>query len=188
MAAGEGPPPLSSLSLLRAIDRLSFALAVVAMAMLIGLTFAMVYEAVARYAFTAPTRLSYDVSYMLNGGLILMAAAFTLSGNNHVRVDFLSARLPVRTQHAVNLAFYGLLFLPALGACTWAAIAEAWHAAETGQLEPVSPWRPKIWPFYTAVAVGLLGLWLQTLAEALRHAVGIARPAAVRPPTQSVPH
>ncbi|MBM3503098.1 MAG: TRAP transporter small permease subunit [Alphaproteobacteria bacterium] len=176
------------MAFLRAIDRLSFAFAVIAMAMLIGLVFSMVYEATARYAFNAPTRWSYDVSYMLNGGLIFLAAAFTLTGNNHVRIDFLSTRLPVRGQHAINFAVYALLFLPILGACTWAAIAAAWNAAITGELEPVSAWRPKIWPFYTAVATGLAGLWLQALTEALRHAVGIIQPGNVRSPAQSVPH
>jgi TRAP-type mannitol/chloroaromatic compound transport system permease small subunit len=125
---------------------------------------------------------------MLNGGLFLMAAAFTLSGNNHVRIDFLSARLSVGRQHAINLAVLVLMFLPALGATTYAAAAEAWDAMRTGKLEPVSPWAPKIWPFYTAVAVGLGALWLQSVAEAVRHAIGLAASAAVRAPNQSVPH
>ena len=172
---------------LTAVDRLSFAFAVLAMAMLAGLVFAMVYEAAARYLFTAPTRWSYDVSYMLNGGLFMIAAAFTMSGNNHVRIDFLSARLPVRSQHAINAAVLVLLFLPALGATTWAAGREAWDALLTGKLEPVSPWAPKIWPFYSVIAVGLGALWLQCLAEAVRHGIGTIIPGAVRPPTQSVP-
>lgn len=174
--------------LLKAADRLSFACTLAAMAMILGLITSMLYEVVARYAFNAPTLWSYDVSYMLNGGLFLLGAALTLARNNHVRIDFLSSRLPVPVQHAGNFLFYVLLFLPALGAATWAAIDSAWMAAATGKLEAVSPWKPKVWPFYTVVAVGLAALWLQCLAETVRHAIGWRHPEAVRPPTVSGAH
>ena len=101
--------------LLKAADRLSFACSRLAMVMILGLIFSMLYEVVARYAFNAPTIWSYDVSYMLNGSLFILGAGWTLANNNHVRIDFLSGRLPVPLQHAGNLVFYILLFLPALG-------------------------------------------------------------------------
>lgn len=175
-------------SLLKAADRLSYACTLVAMAMILGLIVSMLYEVVARYAFNAPTLWSYDVSYMLNGGLFLLGAAWTLANNNHVRIDFLSSRLPVPAQHAGNFLFYVLLFLPALGAATVAAIDEARIAAMTGKLEAVSPWKPKVWPFYTVIATGLAALWLQSLAESVRHAIGWRNPNAVRPPTAAGAH
>lgn len=173
---------------LAAIDRLSFVCSRAAMVMILGLVFSMLFEVVARYAFNAPTIWSYDVSYMLNGSLFILGAAWTLANNNHVRIDFLSGRLPVPTQHATNLIFYVLLFLPALGLATYAAIGEAWSAAVTGKLESVSPWKPKVWPFYTALAIGLAALWLQSLAETVRHAIGWRDPAAVRAPTVAGAH
>lgn len=90
---------------LRTVDRFSFTIAVLSMIMILGLVFSMVYEVVARYAFNAPTIWAYDISYMLNGALFLLAAAFTLARNNHVRIDFLSVLMPVRVQHGVNATF-----------------------------------------------------------------------------------
>ena len=53
------------------------------------LTGVVVYEIVMRYAFRAPTSWAYDVSYMLYGTLFMMAGAYALSRNGHVRGDFL---------------------------------------------------------------------------------------------------
>ncbi len=170
------------------VDKVSFALAAVAMVAILGLVFSMVYEVVARYAFNAPTIWAYDVSYMLNGGLFLLAAAYTLTKNNHVRIDFLSTRLPARTQHSVNATFYVLIFLPGFGTATWAAGRAAWGALISGEVEAVSPWAPVIWPFHGAIAIGLAGLWLQALAETLRHLVGLRAPDTVRLPSVSQPH
>lgn len=174
--------------LLKAADRLSLACSRLAMVMILGLIVSMLFEVVARYAFNAPTIWSYDVSYMLNGSLFILGAGWTLANNNHVRIDFLSGRLPVPLQHAGNLVFYVLLFLPALGLATYAAIGEAWSAAMSGKLESVSPWKPKVWPFYSMIALGLSALWLQSAAEAVRHAIGWRRPDAVRSPALSGAH
>ena len=158
------------------------------MGMILGLVAAMLYEVAARYAFNAPTIWAYDVSYMLNGALFVLAAALTLAKNNHVRIDFLSSRLSVGTQHLVNAVFYLVLFLPALGFVTRSAAIAAWSALATGELEAISPWAPMIWPFNTAVAIGLAALWLQALAEAVRHVLGFLGSGAVRAPNVNLPH
>lgn len=173
---------------LRLVDRLSFTIAAVAMVMIVGLVFSMVYEVVARYAFNAPTIWAYDVSYMLNGALFLLAAAFTLAKNNHVRIDFLSTLLPVRVQHGINAVFYVVLFLPGLGVAALAASNAAWSTFVSGEVEAVSPWAPLIWPFNAAIAIGLAGLWLQGVAETVRHIIGLRDPTIVRLPSASLPH
>jgi TRAP-type mannitol/chloroaromatic compound transport system permease small subunit len=158
------------------------------MGMILALVFAMVYEVIARYAFNAPTIWSYDVSYMLNGSLFILAGALTLARNNHVRIDFLSSRLPRKTQEAANFIFYVVLFLPGLGVAVWAAMGSAIDVIFSGEVEAVSPWAPVIWPFRLAIAVGLAALWLQALAETIRHGIGYFHPSAVRAPHEQIPH
>ena len=58
----------------------------------------------------------------------------------------------------------------------------------TGEVEAISPWAPVIWPFNTAVAIGLAALWLQALAEAVRHGLGFLGSGAVRAPNVNLPH
>lgn len=171
--------------LLPALDRVSAALAVVAQVMIVVLISVMIYEVVARHVFGAPTIWSVDIVYMVNGSVFLMAAAFTLLHERHVRIDFLSAKLPARVQHAINALFYLGLFLPLLLLTSQASIEKAWRAYERGTLENMSVWQPLIWPFLTGIALGITGLALQVTLQSVRHLIGVLRPDAVPLPGQS---
>ena len=51
-----------------------------------------------RYAFGRPTSWAFDASYILYGALFIMAGAYALSRNGHVRGDFLYRNFAPRTQ------------------------------------------------------------------------------------------
>jgi TRAP-type mannitol/chloroaromatic compound transport system permease small subunit len=173
--------------LLPGIDRIGFALAVAAMALIVVVIGSMLYEVVARRFFNAPTLWANDITYMTNGSLFLLGAAYTLRCEGHVRIDFLSNRLPVRVQHGVNLLFYLVLFLPLLAMTAQASIDKAWRAWVQGTLENMSTWEPVIWPFLTGIALGVTGLALQVAAQMIRHGIGMLDPDAVPPPGQAEP-
>ena len=78
------------------------------MAMTIGVG----YEVVVRYLFNAPTPWAFDISYMFYGTLFMMAGAYTLSRDGHVRGDFLYRLWRPRTQAGVELVLYFLFFFP----------------------------------------------------------------------------
>jgi len=172
----------------RWVDGLSLMVGRLGMALILVLVCVVFYEVFARYVLGAPTEWAYDITYMTNGTIFLLGAALALSKNLHVRIDFLSAQLPVRVQHGVNLIFNLFLLLPVIGILTHQAVRKAWKAFVTGELDPVSPWAPVIWPFSVGIALGLLCLLLQILAETARHGIGIADPDAVRSPAESVDH
>lgn len=165
-----------------ALDGVGWLLAVIAMAEVVVIIAVQLYEVVARYVFNAPTLWGSDIAYMTNGTLFLLGAAYTLRMDAHIRIDFLAIRLSWRAQHAINLLFYVAVFLPLLWYLGSASAIKAWRAYLKGELESMSAWEPLVWPFYTGMTVGLVGLFLQVLSETLRHAVGIADPAAVPPP------
>jgi len=169
------------------LDTVGRALAVVAMAQVVVIIAVQIYEVIARYVFDAPTLWGSDIAYMTNGTLFLLGAAYTLRMGAHIRIDFLAARLSLRLQHGINLLFYLGLFLPLLWFVGSAAAGKAWLAYIRGELESMSAWEPLVWPFYTGMTIGLIGLALQVVSETLRHAVGIADPAAVPPPGASDP-
>jgi TRAP-type mannitol/chloroaromatic compound transport system permease small subunit len=170
-----------------ALDRVGWALAVVAMAEVVVIVAVQLYEVIARYVFNAPTLWGSDIAYMTNGTLFLLGAAYTLRMGAHIRIDFLAIRLPVRIQHAINLLFYVAVFLPLLWFVGSASAVKAWQAYLKGELESMSAWEPLVWPFYTGMTIGLVGLGLQVVAESLRHAAGLADPASVPPPGTTDP-
>ncbi len=53
------------------------------------LTFAVAYEVFVRYALRDPTSWAFDISYMMYGTLFMMAGAYTLARDGHVRGDVL---------------------------------------------------------------------------------------------------
>ncbi len=156
-------------SFLRAIDRVNDFLAAIAMAFLFVMIVDMLYEVVSRRVFSAPTLWAYDIAYMLNGIGFLFAAGYTLRRNGHIRIDFLSTRLPRKNQDMINLFVYLFLVFPALGCLILGAYTGWLEAFLTGQLEPVSPWKPLIWPLYGGILVGFVSLLFQCLAEFIRH-------------------
>jgi len=173
-------------TLLRWVDRLSDATAALAVGLMGVMILATVYEIIARHVFNAPTIWSNDVSTMLNGSLFLLAAAHTLRRDGHVRIDIFWQALPPALRHAVQAVFFLAVFAPVLGFGTYYAVTKAWRAWERGTLETASAWEPLIWPFLTGLALGLVGLLLQTLAEGVRSVLRLA--GRDRDPAQSPPH
>ena len=181
------PDPLKTLLLKRvlpALDKVGQATAVIAMTMIVCLIAVMIFEVVARRVFNSPTIWAIDITYMTNGTLFLIGAAYTLQKNAHVRIDFLSSRFPVRVQHSINLAFYLCIFLPALWLTSHATVLKAHKAYVRGTLENMSTWEPVVWPFLTGIALGVVGLTLQIIIESIRHVFGIIDPDAVKAPSQ----
>ena len=106
--------------LLLAVDRLStwlghlFAWAIVLLTALIS------WEVFSRYVLGKPHAWMLDVQIMLYGILFMMAGAYTLSKNGHVRGDVLYGFFKPRTQATLDLILYIIFFLPGVIALTWA--------------------------------------------------------------------
>ena len=131
------------------------------------------YEVVARYVFNAPTIWAFDITFMVHGALFMLTGAYGLQKNVHVRIDVLSRRLPMAVQHIANILSYLFLFIPAIWIVGDAAFRRSYSAFVTAEVELVSAWAPIVWPFYTALAIGLFALWLQACVETVRHGAGI---------------
>jgi TRAP-type mannitol/chloroaromatic compound transport system permease small subunit len=157
-------------------DRCSLAALWAAKLLFAGMVATMIYEIAARYAFGAPTMWAYDVTYMVNGSLFVLAAGYTLKVGGHIRIDFLAQRLPAKIQAAIEVGFCVFLLWPALAILLHAAFSQTIEALATGQIEPASPWRPLIWPFYATGALGLACLVLQSVAETLRAGAKLLAP------------
>jgi len=154
--------------LLLGIDRLSTLVGQAFAWAILVLTGVVVYEVFVRYVFRAPTSWGYDVSYMLYGTLFMMAGAYALSRNGHVRGDFLYRNFPPRRQAWFDLVLYVLFFFPAI----LAFMISGWHFFEDSyrqnERSMFSPTGPVIWPFkFLIPLVGLL-LLLQGLVEVVR--------------------
>src|SRR5690625_4772129 len=84
------------------------------------MTFAVSYEVFVRYVLGRPTVWAFEVNYIAYGALFMMAGAYALSRNAHVRADFLYRLWPVRLQGLLEFLLYFIFFFPGVFALVYA--------------------------------------------------------------------
>lgn len=151
------------------IDTLSVYLGWFARPVLVVLVVSMLYEVFSRYFMGAPTKWAFDISYMFNGTIFVLGASYALYKDDHVKIDFLANKIPEKARAVIDIILYGFIFAPLVAGLSWTAIHRALRAYERGEVEAVSPWAPLMWPFYTAIAIGLSALFLQCLSVAMKN-------------------
>ena len=156
--------------IVRTIDTVSTAAGWLAGWLIVPITVAVMYEVVARFAFNAPTRWSYEAGYMLYGAQFMLAAAYTLQKGGHIRTDVLYERWSVTTRATVDAVCYVLFFFPALLCILYAGAVEArqaWEIAERTGLRIAGVGVP-MYAFKAVIPVTAALLVLQGLAELVR--------------------
>ena len=134
----------------------------------VALTLAVSYEVFSRYLFGRPTTWVFDASYFLYGAQFLMAGAYALCRNGHVRGDFLYRAWRPRTQAGVDLVLYFLFFFPGIMAFIYAGYGYAAQSWMTHEHSAFSPAGPPIYHYKTLIpATGIL-LLLQGIVEVIR--------------------
>ena len=141
------------------------------------LCLATTYEVFVRYVLRAPTSWAFDISYIMYGALFMMAGAYALSRNAHVRGDFVYRLWPPRVQASVELVLYFLFFFPGILAMIYAGID---YAAESVSFLPYGPTGPRgeisinspvgvpVFPLKIILPLACFFLVLQGIAEAIR--------------------
>jgi TRAP-type mannitol/chloroaromatic compound transport system permease small subunit len=168
-----GPPPSGAGSLdrvVRAIDAVSTATGWLAGWLIIPMTLAVAYEVVARYAFNAPTKWTYEVTYMTYGAQFMLAAAYTLLKGGHIRTDVFYERWSAKTQATIDAICYLLFFFPGLLFFLYAGAVEALFAWEIGERTALRigsvPWPMYLFKAVIPLAAALL--LFQGLSELIR--------------------
>lgn len=153
--------------LLLAVDRLTtfvgyfFAWAIVLLTLLVS------WEVFSRYVLNHPHPWALDAQIMLYGTLFMMAGAYTLAHQGHVRGDILYSAFRPRAQAGLDLLLFILFYLPGVLALTWAG----WNYANESlaiRENTFSPDPLPLYPFKFVIPVAGVLLFLQGLVEILR--------------------
>ena len=97
------------------------------------------YEVVMAYAFNAPTLWNFDFSLQMYGAIFMMAGAYCLSTESHVRGDVIYRLFKPKTQGYIDLVLYFIFFFPgviALAFYGYEYAALAWKIKETSWNSP----------------------------------------------------
>jgi TRAP-type mannitol/chloroaromatic compound transport system permease small subunit len=154
-------------SLLLLVDRVSTWLGQLFAWLIVSLTLMITWEVFSRYALNNPHDWALDAQLMMYGTLFMMAGAYTLSKNGHVRGDVLYGFFRPRTQAAWDLLLYFLFFLPGVVALTYAG----WIFANESMAIRESTFSATplpLYPFKFAIPIAGGMLLLQGIVEIVR--------------------
>jgi TRAP-type mannitol/chloroaromatic compound transport system permease small subunit len=132
------------------------------------LTLHVSWEVFSRYALDNPRAWAFDVMIMFYGTLFMMAGAYTLAKNGHVRGDVLYSFFDPRTQAAIDLTLYILFFIPGVFALTYAGYyyaADSWRINEHSNITYEGP---PVYPFKTIIPFAGAILLAQGIVEIIR--------------------
>jgi TRAP-type mannitol/chloroaromatic compound transport system permease small subunit len=135
---------------------------------IVGLTLLVTWEVFSRYALDDPHAWAFDAMAMFYGSMFMMAGAYTLAKNGHVRGDVLYGFFRPRTQATIDLVLYIVFFIPGVIALTYAGYyyaADSWRINEHSN---VTAGGPPIYPFKTIIPFAGGILLVQGIVEIIR--------------------
>jgi TRAP-type mannitol/chloroaromatic compound transport system permease small subunit len=136
--------------------------------LILVLTLFVSWEVFSRYVLGNPHAWAFDAMIMMYGTLFMMAGAYTLAKNGHVRGDVLYGFFTPRWQAGVDLVLYLVFFIPGVVALVWAGYNYAGESWAIREHSTVTYEGPPIYPFKTVIPIAGAILLLQGCVEIIR--------------------
>jgi TRAP-type mannitol/chloroaromatic compound transport system permease small subunit len=150
------------------VDKISTRAGQISAISVVLLTALICWEVFSRYVLSNPHDWVFDITYMLYGIMFMMAGAYTLSKNGHVRGDVLYGFFKPRTQALFDLILYFIFFIPGIIALVYAGIDFAAVSVAINEHTTQTANGPPIWPFKMIIPIAGGLLLLQGFAEIIR--------------------
>ena len=154
--------------LFRFVDKVSTVVGQAFSWLVLALTLLISWEVFSRYFLDNPHSWAFDAMIMMYGTMFMMAGAYTLSKNGHVRGDVLYSFFMPRTQAGVDLVLYILLFIPGVIALVWAGYVYADDSWAMNEHSSITADGPPLYHFKTIIPLAGAMLLMQGFVEILR--------------------
>jgi TRAP-type mannitol/chloroaromatic compound transport system permease small subunit len=135
---------------------------------IVALTLHISWEVFSRYVLDHPRAWAFDAMIMMYGTLFMMAGAYTLAKNGHVRGDVIYGFFTPRAQAILDLTLYIVFFIPGIVALTYAGYfyaAESWAINEHSNITSEGP---PVYPFKTVIPLAGAFVLAQGIVEIIR--------------------
>ncbi|MBI3374679.1 MAG: TRAP transporter small permease subunit [Betaproteobacteria bacterium] len=136
--------------------------------LIVSLTLLISWEVFSRYALDHPHAWAFDAMIQMYGTLFMMAGAYTLAKNGHVRGDVVYGFFTPRAQASLDLTLYIVFFIPGVVALVWAGYtyaAESWAIKESSNITAEGP---PYYPFKTVIPLAGAFVLVQGIVEIIR--------------------
>lgn len=136
--------------------------------LILALTILITCEVFSRYVLDKPHSWAFDIMIMMYGSMFMMAGAYTLSKNGHVRGDVLYGFFPPRLQAGLDLLLYVVFFFPGVIALAYAGYFYAGESWAIKEISNITSDGPPVYPFKTIIPIAGAMLLVQGVVELLR--------------------
>lgn len=136
--------------------------------LILVLTLQVSWEVFSRYVLNQPNAWSFDLMIMMYGTVFMMAGAYTLAKDGHVRGDVLYGFFPPRLQASLDLLLYVLFFIPGIVALVWAGYSYAAESLAIRETSTLTANGPPLYPFKMVIPVAGILLLAQGFVEMIR--------------------
>jgi TRAP-type mannitol/chloroaromatic compound transport system permease small subunit len=124
-------------------------------------------NALVRYIFNSSSNAWLEIQWYLFGAIFLLASAYTLKRNEHVRIDVVVGRFSKRTQVWIDVFGFIFFLLPATLLILYFSIPFAYESIRNQEVSS-NAGGLIIWPAKTLIPVGFFLLTLQGISELIK--------------------
>src|SRR6267378_2013398 len=132
------------------------------------LTLHVTWEVYSRYVLDHPRAWAFDAMIMMYGTLFMMAGAYTLAKNGHVRGDVIYGFFTPRAQAVLDLTLYIVFFIPGIVALTYAGYFYASEFWAINEHSNITAEGPPVYPFKTVIPLAGAFVLVQGIVEIIR--------------------
>jgi TRAP-type mannitol/chloroaromatic compound transport system permease small subunit len=136
--------------------------------LIVTLTLLVSWEVFSRYALDNPHAWAFDIMIQMYGTLFMMAGAYTLSQNGHVRGDVLYGFFTPRVQATIDLVLYIVFFIPGVVALVWAGYYYAGDSWRINEHSNITAEGPPLYQFKTVIPLAGAFILVQGIVEIIR--------------------
>jgi TRAP-type mannitol/chloroaromatic compound transport system permease small subunit len=136
--------------------------------LIVALMLMVCWDVFRRYVLNEPSAWISELSVMTYGALFMLAGAYTLAQDGHVRGDFLYGSMKPRTQASLDLVLYIIFFLPGIAALVYAGYSFAGDSWRIGEHSSNIADGPPLYHFKSLIPIAGAFVLIQGLNEIVR--------------------
>jgi TRAP-type mannitol/chloroaromatic compound transport system permease small subunit len=172
------------LAVSRAIDRVTALIGRLVMWLILAAILVSAGNATSRKVFDISSNAWLELQWYLFGAAYLLAAAYTLQRNEHIRIDIISNHLPKTVRHTIEIFGHLFMLMPLCALMVWETWPNMMESYDIG--ENSSNYGGLIvWPAKAFIVAGFALLFVQGISELIKR---IAIIAGVIPETGEAQH
>lgn len=155
------------LALSRGVDRVNSLIGRSASWLILLAIFVSAGNAIIRKVFSISSNAWLELQWYLYGGAFLLAAAYTLLENEHIRIDILYGGRSRRTQHWIDLIGHTFFLLPMVILSLWLMWPWLVRSINSGEMS-MNAGGLMLWPAKAVLFTGFVLLFFQAISEIIK--------------------